>query len=338
MKTGMVRKISNMGRGHVEILCEHGTFIMKIDHVGEADFSFLRAKEQSMKPPISYYGGKARTGKRVADLVNQIPHSVYVEPFCGSAAVFWLKHDRIGRGVTNNNNNYFEIISDTNSAIINLFQVMRDHSDQFIHKIINTPYARSTYEHTRNLYDEGSKGNLDPVTWAWATYCQCMMTFSHKIKGGWAFSLQKHNHVESFSNSCRYAISSHVLQRLRDVNIENTDFHTCMKQWDSPDTLFYCDPPYVGTSQGHYKGFSQSDLDDLIIVLKNLKGKFILSGYPNEVVPKEWPLREIRQKISVDGRKETRGKTECIWVSPDLEEFLPHRTTSQHMTMPVELL
>jgi DNA adenine methylase len=48
-----------------------------------------------------------------------------------------------------------------------------------------------------------------------------------------------------------------------------------------PDAFFYLDPPYVGSDQGHYDGYSQADFDALLRLLEKLKGNFLLSSYRN---------------------------------------------------------
>ena len=55
---------------------------------------------------------------------------------------------------------------------------------------------------------------------------------------------------------------------------------------DSENTFFYIDPPYVGANQGHYGGYTQEHFDDLLKVLSQIKGKFLLSSYPNDILDK----------------------------------------------------
>jgi thymidylate synthase len=53
---------------------------------------------------------------------------------------------------------------------------------------------------------------------------------------------------------------------------------------DTPETFFYIDPPYVGANQGHYGGYTQEYFDELLEMLSKIKGKFILSSYPNKIL------------------------------------------------------
>lgn len=69
---------------------------------------------------------------------------------------------------------------------------------------------------------------------------------------------------------------------------------------DSPTTFFYLDPPYVNARQGHYSGYTQEDFDNLINILKSIKGKFLLSSYDNNSIynPK-WTNEKISMALGV---------------------------------------
>lgn len=61
--------------------------------------------------------------------------------------------------------------------------------------------------------------------------------------------------------------------------VEQQDFERCIRQCDSPSTLFYIDPPYVGT-EGYYKGgFQTADHARLADLLAGLQGRAVLSYY-----------------------------------------------------------
>jgi len=48
-----------------------------------------------VKPLLSYYGGKQRIASRILAEIEQIPHTVYVEPFAGGATLLFAKPVRI---------------------------------------------------------------------------------------------------------------------------------------------------------------------------------------------------------------------------------------------------
>ncbi len=73
---------------------------------------------------------------------------------------------------------------------------------------------------------------------------------------------------------------------------------------DFKKAFFYCDPPYINTHQGHYKGYTEADYTRLLDALTKIKGKFLLSSYPNPLLKQyakkyKWNLRSLTKKIAV---------------------------------------
>lgn len=52
--------------------------------------------------------------------------------------------------------------------------------------------------------------------------------------------------------------------------------------WDTTETFFYLDPPYVRSDRGYYEWVKSRKLWCASPTLKTLKGKFLLSSYHNE--------------------------------------------------------
>lgn len=74
-----------------------------------------------------------------------------------------------------------------------------------------------------------------------------------------------------------------IALRLLRVQIENRPALDVIRLYDSPDTLFYCDPPYVHSSRGDPKayGFEMKDVEhrELAKILTRCKASVALSGY-----------------------------------------------------------
>jgi DNA adenine methylase len=69
-----------------------------------------------------------------------------------------------------------------------------------------------------------------------------------------------------------------VHERLCGVTIERLPFAELIQRYDRPETLFYLDPPYVGSETDYGKGvFSQTDFEALRDLLEGIEGRFILS-------------------------------------------------------------
>ena len=65
-------------------------------------------------------------------------------------------------------------------------------------------------------------------------------------------------------------------ERLYGVYIAQEDFEKLIKRWDTPGTLFYCDPPYLGTNP-YRCGFTFDDHIRLRKALEKVKGKAMVS-------------------------------------------------------------
>lgn len=89
--------------------------------------------------------------------------------------------------------------------------------------------------------------------------------------------------------------------------------------------FFYCDPPYFNSDCGHYDGYGKEDFEMLLKTLSGIKGKFLLSSYPsdilNEYVKKHsWSQKTIEQTVSVANAttKNPKKKTEVMTANYDL--------------------
>ena len=231
-----------------------------------------------MNPPISYYGGKQRMAHNIIPLLPK--HTVYVEPFCGGATILFKKP----WPAMTNTHHYREVINDHDERLTNFFRVLRGDGEALCAKLQGTLYSRPEYnEAKRFLAGPKSYSNLD---WAWAYYVKSQTSFSNVLDGGWRTGTFGRNLAVTWMN--KVARLPDYVARMAGVHIECLPALDVIKKWDSPQTLFYCDPPYPGFAQGHYSGYSHDDLKDLIAVLDNAKGSFILSNYKQEYIPKHW--------------------------------------------------
>jgi DNA adenine methylase len=92
--------------------------------------------------------------------------------------------------------------------------------------------------------------------------------------------------------------------RLQQVQIECADALRIIGSRDTPESFFYLDPPYVGSDQGHYDGYTQMDFDALLEALEAIQGKFLLSSFRNAALAKcarknGWHTVEVRLSCSM---------------------------------------
>lgn len=263
-----------------------------------------------MRPLISYYGGKQRMASKIVPLLPR--HTVYVEPFCGGATILFAKD----KPPITNQSNYREVINDLNGNLVTLYRVAIEQPEALELKIKATLHSRRDYKRACAIYKNPDE--YDDLTVAWATYVSFMQSFGNVAGGGWQTGVKTRNLAATWHN--RKLDVKQRIERLADVHIEQRDALDVIKAWDSPQTLFYCDPPYPDTDQDRriYSGYTQADFEALIDTLANCKGSFVLSCYPNDAVPKEWPRHDFTARMSASNGKNRKQqkttRTECVWV------------------------
>jgi DNA adenine methylase len=255
-----------------------------------------------MKPFISYYGGKQRMASKIVPLIP--PHTVYAEPFAGGLAVMFKKP----LPAVTNSHHYREAINDIDERLINFYRVLQDveKREQLFERLRFTPHSQAEYKRAKSL-DAGND-----IDRAWSYYVNIMQSFGKKINGGWAFDKNTKNSAMSFE-ILKDLLFKNVL-RLKGAFIDCIDALDFIDHWDSPQTCFYCDPPYPGTDCGHYGNYTPEDFAALVDKLDNCKGSFLLSNYEQPGIPEHWERHEFGATMSAARDKTINKKrTEIVW-------------------------
>jgi DNA adenine methylase len=267
-----------------------------------------------MRTPLSYYGGKQQLAKTILGLIPE--HRLYCEPFLGGAAVFFAKEP-----------SKVEIINDTNGEIINFYEVMQRDFSALEKEVAISLHSRKRHRQARVIYENPEM--FDRVKRAWAVWMLANSSYGCALDGGYGYdrtggtSKKLDNKRASFSID--YAI------RLQRTQIECCDALRIIQSRDTPDAFFYIDPPYVGADQGHYDGYTQEDFDNLLKLLKGLKGKFLLSSFRNENLREitkrnRWHTLELKMACSMThGQKVKRQKVEVLTANYPISVKLDER-------------
>jgi DNA adenine methylase len=251
-----------------------------------------------MRTPITYYGGKQRLLKELLQLLPE--HRHYVEPFMGGGAFFFAKPPSSA-----------ETINDLNGEVINFYRVTKNQFEELKKKIDSTLHSRSTYKEALAVYNHLS--HADDVTRAWAFWVVTNQGFSGKI-GSWALS--RDGKIGKTLSNKREQFNPVYAERLKHTQIESKDALAIIKQYDAKDVFFYTDPPYFNSDCGHYKGYTEVDYKNLLDILAKIKGKFLLSSYPSDILKQyikkyNWHAKEKKQVVSVSCRSK-KQKTEVM--------------------------
>ena len=268
-----------------------------------------------------YFGGKYYLAPKIISLFPT--HGCYVEVFGGGGNVLFQKPP-----------SKVEIFNDLNSDIYNLFKVLREQFDAFERELNFTPYSREIYDE----YREQLKVETDSFRRAVMWYVIAVQSFGGKVGHGWGFSLVRDPASEFRSLKSKLLL---VADRLLDVVLENRDFEYVLKHYDSENSFFYLDPPYVPDTRRGGRYLEEMTLDDherLVEMLKIVKGKVMLSGYKHSLYEslgwKRFDFETICQAVGRTTVSNLKGegtirknqkRVESVWINyeePNKQEEL----------------
>jgi DNA adenine methylase len=134
---------------------------------------------------------------------------------------------------------------------------------------------------------------------------------------------------------------SEIVQRLLRVQIENAPAIEVIRRYDSPKTLFYCDPPYPHDSRGDNKAYSYELTNDdhgkLADVLHSVEGMVAISGYHGELMDRsygDWYCSEDQVKMA-HSIKDSRQ--EVLWTNYNPETALHANEVQNQTRFPLEM-
>lgn len=219
-----------------------------------------------MKTPISYYGGKQNMLKHILPIIPK--HTIYTEAFFGGGAVFFAKEKSEA-----------ETINDISSMVVNFYEVCKTDFENLKTKIEATLFSRASYKVALAIYTMPHL--FDKLQQAWAFYIGTNMGFTCQI-GSWGYDKYGKQVKKMLNKQIRF--NEDIYNRLKEVQIEHNDACKVIKSRDTEDAFHYVDPPYFNSNQAFYSGYTKEDYKRLLDALSNIKGKFLLSGYPSDIL------------------------------------------------------
>lgn len=241
---------------------------------------------------LQYMGGKAYLIPTLRDLIP--PHKCYVEVFGGGAKLLFAKRP-----------SKVEVYNDVDGRLVTLFRVVRDHRREFQERLEQLLYSRRMFEEFCRQPDTG-----DPLEDAVKFYYVLRSSFSGEYGTGWSRGTVKNEAKEFFSVVSQLGL---VAARLRNVQVEETDFRECIEAFDRPWTLFFCDPPYYGVQVYKYS-FNEEAHEDLAKILARVKGKWLLTYNDHPRIRHLYAGFPVRvKKLPIMGSMVKDGKSRRMW-------------------------
>jgi len=205
-------------------------------------------------PPFGRIGGKTRLKKRLVEMFPKgYEDMTYVEPFVGGGSVFYYK-----------NPSKKEVINDLNSYVIRMHRGLKKYDGDKISKDFNDAKDMSQEEYNK-LRD--MKPPQDP----YKNFIRELLL----LKTGFFSKTERQTYNAGNRYRLHINLDGKYTERLKDTTILNEDFKKVINKYDSPTTFFYLDPPYENSDK-LYKD-DVLPIEDVYNILKNIKGKFMLS-------------------------------------------------------------
>ena len=237
---------------------------------------------QQAKSPLKRIGGKSFAAARiVAAFPAPGAYDTYVEPCAGACHVLMAKPA----------NGHEEIINDLDGNLIAFWREMLTNAPAMEAYLDRLPYARQIYyDFYRSLFDGSDLSQFERAV----RYFYCLRStgtgWLRRSPVGWD---HRGSNVRSFRGAVE--LFEAVQDRLKYVAIDNRDVLASIKRYDSPRTLHYVDPPYIG-AESYYEaskhGFPHADLAAL---LNQVQGYVVLSYYPSPELEQWYPVNKWRR-------------------------------------------
>lgn len=242
-------------------------------------------------PLVPWIGGKRRLAKHILPLFQH--HECYVEPFCGAAALYFMKEPA-----------KVEVLNDVNGDLVNLYRVVRYHLEEFVRQFKWSLTSRQIFKWLQATPEE----TLTDIQRAARFFYLQKMAFGGKVDGQ-TFGTATTNPPRLNLLRLEEDLSAAHL-RLSRTYIENLDWAACIAKYDRDHTLFYCDPPYWGT-EGYGVGFGLDQYDRMADLAKSIKGKMLISVNDIPEMRKAFsglPMERLEINYSVGGVGRSKAK------------------------------
>jgi DNA adenine methylase len=240
----------------------------------------------------------------------------YIEPFAGSAALFFsLKPPSATLG-------------DLNGHLINALRQVRDRPKELCAKLARIPRTKEKYYLIRAAFNKSPPHGLTPAVYFVYLNRNCFNGL-WRTNGEGAFNVPyggtemgAHPPLELFEKCS---------QALRSARLKHQDFRKTIAEAGA-NSFVYADPPYFTSSERTFveygrTSFGKDDLSDLIaaLVAASNRGAHVVLTYNAAMrlrgIPREWSRRKIDVTRNVGGFKGARKiQTEILYTNAPLFE------------------
>jgi len=253
-----------------------------------------------------YPGGKSQLAPWI---IEHLPdHECYVEVFGGSAAVL------VSKDPSN-----VEVYNDRDGDLVHFFETFRERTDELVSHLKKTAFSRDIHRKWSRQYYAGYRPDDDVERAARFFYLR-FSQFASKYTGVSGFRSMKQRSPAQQMAKARDNLHAFA-DRLDGVVIENLDYADLFDRFDGPETLFYCDPPYIQEGDALYT-HGEFDHQRFTDAPLELEGDWLVSytDLPSELEEFEVAERgvEYSSQNGTDGSH--KQATERLVMNYDLQQ------------------
>lgn len=252
-------------------------------------------------PILKYFGAKWSIADQIVSLLPRTRR--YVEPFCGSAAIYlnlpWQP--------------YHAVLNDLNDDIVNLFRVLREQPNRLIEQIELTPWAET--EHQLSWTPAEGIDDVERarrfLTRQWMNHGGVLHRAGFRHRG----NTSSKTSTTSVWNALPKRLQG-VVDRLKLAEIRCRPALEIISYYNAPNTLLFVDPPYPRSTRGGRTRYTHEITDgdhiELIKTLDRHTGAVVLCGYDcNLYNSRLGHWRRVQIAANADGG---RARTEVVWL------------------------
>lgn len=237
------------------------------------------AKRHRRKIAFGWYGGKfSHLDFLLPNLPGDATH--FCDVYGGSAAV-----------LINREPAPVETYNDLDSELVNFFAMLRHPAkgERLLKAIALTPFSREelaiactpeagldNVERARRFYVRARQTRTGLAqTSSQGRWAQCILTSRSGMAGA----------VSRWLGAIEGLVP--IIDRLMRVQIDNAPALEVIRRYDTPETLFYLDPPYVHDARrdthAYFGEMSDAEHTELAQLLHTIRGRAAISGYRSEL-------------------------------------------------------
>lgn len=285
-------------------------------------------KDYLAKPIISLFPPRCKTPNKALPSDPGWLH--YVEPYFGGGSVL----------LANNPDGISELIGDTNWMVTNFWRVLQEPETfaKFLRYVQAVNFSEIEWADCAPVWDGTAwqSGDDGPRDW------QAAAKFFVRARQSLAGRVDTKERPAGFTGITRTRtrrgmnaeVSAWmtaveglpaVAARMMRVFVRNRPAIELIRSEDEKRTLFYLDPPYLPETRATAGEYGAHEMtpeqhEEMLKALLKIEGRFVLSGYPNDLYDRyakqgKWRIKDFDLANHAAGGSEKRRMVERVWLN-----------------------